>query len=146
MLFIAVKLQYHMLYIHKRKNLLEKNKRIGLQKEKWQKQGYRIDNAYHYYFWDQSYSTLCIWMKVVRYSVGLISEEIVISIVNPIPLFLSLYFAILSSCWSHCIYAWARAKHFGCPSVILSVCALKFHFEAETTTLRILQSTLLEKN
>ena len=34
MLFIAVKLQYHMLYIHKSKNLLEKNKRIGLYKKK----------------------------------------------------------------------------------------------------------------
>ena len=25
---------------------------------KWQKQGHRIDDADHYYFWDKSYSTL----------------------------------------------------------------------------------------
>ena len=27
-----------------------------------------------------------------------------------------------NDCWSCRIYAWARAKHFGCPPVILSVC------------------------
>ena len=42
---------------NKRKNLLGKNERIGLRK-KWLKQGHRIDNADHYYFWDQFYSTL----------------------------------------------------------------------------------------
>ena len=50
-------------YYYKRKNVLGKNERIGLRK-KWLKQGHIgltmliTINTYHYYFWDQSYSTL----------------------------------------------------------------------------------------
>ena len=53
---------------NKRKNVLGKNERIGLRK-KWLKQEHRIDDADHYYFWDQSYSTLCIWIIVLCYNV-----------------------------------------------------------------------------
>ena len=51
-----------------------KNERIGL--EKGQKQGYRIDNADHYFIRDQSYSTLCIWMicALLQCRIGLISN------------------------------------------------------------------------
>ena len=74
-------------HVYKRKNLLGKNERIGLRK-KWWKQGHRIDDANHYYFWDQSYSTLCLNDNaMLQCRIGLISEVIVIGIVNPMSLF-----------------------------------------------------------
>ena len=74
------------------KTFWEKNERIGLWK-KWRKQGHRIDDADHYYFWDQSYILHCNrpLHPNTQCRIGLISEVIVIGIVNPMPLFLSLF-------------------------------------------------------
>ena len=79
-------LTYVYSFLHKCKNLLGKNETIGLW-IKWQKQGYRIDNANHN---ADHYITLitipilhCNWAlhPNIQCRIGLISEVIVIKVI-----------------------------------------------------------------
>ena len=73
-------------------NFFGKNEKIGLQK-KWLKKGHRIDNADITSEFNPSLHVNCNRGLSSKYTkkIGLILKVIVIGIVNPIPLFQSLF-------------------------------------------------------